>query len=405
MSTVIATDRDVVRELAREVAEIANSKENEIRRKRWCDTNALRKPDRAPVWCRPVGAWAELLPSDQLVCTDRYYRNLEHSFRQILIKADIGDDSVVDPWWEVGAAFDVTPSNTWGVDVKHISTDVNGGAWHYDPPLKELSDFDKLQMPTYTYNPQRTQERMDRMNDLLGDIMPVKLSCGAPGANFQTTADSMRGMNQLLLDMALEPEIVHRLMSHLRDGVLKCLDEIENTGLITPNNRGAMLCSDPINPDNKGTYTLKDQWIMADSQEFDTVSPAMWEEYLLNYQKDVFARYGLVCYGCCENLTKKIEGVLSIPNLRIFVCSAWSDIEKIVEAVGCKYVIMIRDKATNVTFEKEIAPLREYLENRIKAAEGCNYQIILRELQSLEGRTHRLHEWTQMAIELAEKYA
>jgi len=62
--------RDYVRDLARQVAEIAGSERNQRVIKRWKDVNALRKPDRAPVWCCPVGAWSEILPDEALLCTD-----------------------------------------------------------------------------------------------------------------------------------------------------------------------------------------------------------------------------------------------------------------------------------------------------------------------------------------------
>ena len=68
------TERDYVRELARQIAEIAHSQENAVICKRWRDVNALRKPDRAPVWCRPVGVWSELLPESALKCADPYLR-------------------------------------------------------------------------------------------------------------------------------------------------------------------------------------------------------------------------------------------------------------------------------------------------------------------------------------------
>ena len=48
--------RETIRELAVQVAEIAASDSNATIQHRWRDVNALRKPDRAPVWCRPVGA-------------------------------------------------------------------------------------------------------------------------------------------------------------------------------------------------------------------------------------------------------------------------------------------------------------------------------------------------------------
>ena len=73
MSAIDPKERDLVRMLARRVAEIAASRENENVKRRWRDVNALRKPDRAPVYCRPVGAWGEILPPESLSClTPRY---------------------------------------------------------------------------------------------------------------------------------------------------------------------------------------------------------------------------------------------------------------------------------------------------------------------------------------------
>ena len=109
---------------------------------------------------------------------------------------------------------------------------------------------------------------------------------------------------------------------------------------------GPMTCSDPIGePGADGAIGYENMWMMANSQEFDGVSPAMWETFLLDYQKPIFERFGLVGYGCCENLTQKIDGVLSLSNLRIFVCSAWTDLQAVQEAVGQDYVIMWRQKA------------------------------------------------------------
>ena len=66
-------EKDYIRELARRVAEIAAGDENAAIQQRWRDVNALRKPDRAPVWCRPVGAWDEILPDDAQECTCLLY--------------------------------------------------------------------------------------------------------------------------------------------------------------------------------------------------------------------------------------------------------------------------------------------------------------------------------------------
>ena len=131
----------------------------------------------------------------------------------------------------------------------------------------------------------------------------------------------------------------------------------------------------------------------------------MWEEFLLNYQKPIFERFGMVGYGCCENLTHKMESVLSIPNLRTFVCSAWTDLDKLLERVGTDYVIMWRQKASDVVFPDDVQTIKRDLENGAKSLQGSYYQIVLRELQTLSGHPDRLHVWTQRAKEAAAKYA
>lgn len=400
-------DRECIRDLARRVADIAATDENVRIFRRWCDVNALRKPDRFPVWCRPVAAWNEILPKDSLQCADPELRNIEYGFRQALLKHEIGDDSPVDGYFGVPAVFDITPANVWGVDIHHQPPADAGGAWAYDPPLKDWADLEKLRIPTFAYNPAGTQEALCRADELLGDILPVKLICRPPlDSTLCTPATDFRGMTQLMMDLIESPDEVHRMMAYLRDAVLGAMNDVEATGLLTPGSHWPMLTSDPIGePAPTGRYTCANCWCLANSQEFDQVSPAMWEEFLLNYQKPILERFGLVTYGCCENLTKKIDGVLSIPNLRVFVCSAWTNLDTVIERVGRKHVIMWRQKASDVVFPDDTATLRRQLDEGMKKLQGHHVQIVLRELQTLAGHPDRLHVWTRLAIETAEKYA
>jgi len=397
-----ANERQRVRELARQVAQIAAGRANEEIKQRWRDVNALRKPDRAPVWCRPVGAWPELLPEESLVCTEPWLRSVERRLRRILIKHDIGDDSPVESSFAVAAAFDVDPPNVWGVDVARRRPADAGGAWAYDPPLRSEADFERLRLPRYTYNRARTDEALARAGELLGDILPPRLTCGPPlSATLCTAAAELRGLTQMMMDMADEPALVHRLMAHLRDGTLRAMEQVAETGLLTPNNVGPMTCSDPLHEPDGGRVTYKSLWCMANSQEFDQVSPAMWEELCLSYQMPIIERFGRAGYGCCEDLTHKIDAVLSIPNLRIFVCSAWTDLDKVIERCGTDYVIMWRQKAGDVVFPDDTDTIRRDLEEGLRRLRGCRYQIVLRELQTLCGHPDRLHLWTRLAKELA----
>jgi len=400
--------RDLIRQLGGQVAQVAAGAENALIRRRWRDVNALRRPDRAPVWCRPMGCWKEILPQESLVCWDPELRQVEYALRQTLYKHNIGDDSPVEPYFAVPAVFDVHPANVWGVDLARRRPEEEDGAWGFAPALNGPADFDRLAMPAYSYNPEQTQRRCRWAEDLLGDSIPVKVTAG-PGfdsGTLGTDAAELRGLEQMMLDSVLEPWLLHKLMRHVRDARIGLLDEWEACGLLTPNNTGPMICSDPLGPPAiNGRFTLKNCWCAANSQEFDAVSPKAWEEFCLNYQRPIFERFGLVCYGCCENLTGKIDAVLSIPNLRIFVCSAWTSLEVVLNRIDVDYVIMWRQKAGDVVFAEDVSAVRRGLEEGVRRLQGRCYQIVLRELQTLAGHPDRLHVWTDMAKELAAKYA
>jgi hypothetical protein len=393
----------VIRRLVEEVAAIAASPENEAIKQRWRDVNALRTPDRPPVWCRPVGAWSEILPPEALECEDPELRGYERALRMALVKHDIGDDTPVEGFWPVGAALRVDPANTWGVDVQRHSSGAEGGAWAFDPPLKCEADFDSLRVPRYELDQAETDRRMERAHDILGDSLPPRLSLQCPlQPRLGGYAADLRGLEQISLDMALEPDLMHHLMGFLRDATLQAMDDILATGRLTRNNLGPMMCSDPIGQEHENGATGYDNlWCLTESQEFGHVSPAMWEEFLLEYQLPILERYGLTGYGCCEDLTHKIDGVLRIPNLRTFVCSAWTDLDRVLERVPERVVIMWRQKASDVVFPDDLETLRSDLVEGTRKLSGRPYQIVLRELQTLAGHPRRLHDWTRLAIEAA----
>ena len=402
-------DKEVkrVRGLAAQVAAAARTPRMAAIKKRWADVNALRKPDRAPVWCKPVSCWKEIIADPMRQCTDPLLRQMEYGFLQTLHKLDIDDDTPVEEFYPLAAAFTCDPPNLWGVEVGRHSTNTEGGAWAYDPPLKDVRDIEKLRMPAFTYDEELTLTVKAHVDEILDGVMPVQIVAEpALSATLGTYAADLRGLQQIMLDMAIKPEFMHALMAYLRDASLSALDALEATGLVSPNNNGPMTCSDPIGaPSPDGRLTAKNLWCMANSQEFDQVSPEMWEEFCLAYQRPIFERFGLVGYGCCENLTLKIDGVLSIPNLRILTCSAWTKLDAVIEKAADRCCIMWRQKASDVVFPDDVRTIRDDLMDGARRLQGCSYQIVLRELETLSGHPDRLHEWTRYAKEAAETFS
>ena len=398
----MTSSRDVIRSLAAQLAGIAVSDEQAFRRRLWCDVNSLRIPQRPPCICHP-NCWEELLPRADCVSEDPFERGVEYTLRQMLYKIEIGDDTVVQPWWTVTAVLELQGEHLWGFPIGYAHSGVAGGAWRYEPPLKEEADLDRIEMPVYRYNAQATQEAVERHRDLLGDALPIRISCDVPtpGVWFHGWATQLRGVQQLLEDIMDRPEWVHRLMRLLADGYSGIMTQLEEQGCLTLNNLGTMACDDLPQPDFDGEHVrLKDMWGRGESQEFQGVSPAQHEQFLLAYQRPVLARWGLSYYGCCEDLTSKIPLILSIPNLRKFVCSPWTNLERLVEAIGDRYCIEWRQKATDVAFSPTMQPMRKHLTRGLRIARSTPIQIVLQELETVDHNPNRLREWAAAAKQI-----
>jgi len=355
-------------------------------------------------------AWQELLPREDVVSEDATLARIEYALRQRLFKRQLGDDDPAEPTIGVPAVMRLQGQHLWGLPVRQISheyDDVARPAWMYDPPIVEERDIERIVPPCYAFDEEATQRNLERMSDLLGDILPVVRTCAVPGpgAWLHGWATQLRGVEQLLLDMMDRPEWTHRLMHTLMDGWLQVLDQFEASGLLTLNNLGFFACDDLPQTDFDGRVRLRDCWGRGESQEFHGVSPAQHDEYLLQYQKPILQRWGLSYYGCCEDLTNKIQSILSVPNLRRFVCSAWTDIEKLASALGNRYCIEWRQKATDVVFAPDLSQMEKHLEDGLRAARGTPTMIVLQELETVRGDLGRLREWTALAVEVGARCA
>ena len=400
-----AASRDEIRRLAARAAELAATDEMAYRRRLWNDCNSLRKPERPPVICHP-NCWEELFPYASLVSPDPFHAAIEYQLRQMLYKWEIGDDTIIEPYWAVSAVLDQEGEHFWGLPVGYDHTGVARGAWRYVYPLKEEADLDRIVPPRMTYNAAATEASLARMDDLLGDLLPVRVTCAipGPGAWLHGWATQLCGVQPLLEHMMDRPQWVHRLMGILRDGFLDLMTQIEEMGILTLNNTDLMACDDLPQPDYDGkTVRLCDLWGRGESQEFQGVSPAQHEEFLLRYQMPILLRSGLTFYGCCEDLTRKIDLILTIPNLRKFVCSPWTDLEKLCAAVGSRYCVEWRQKATDVAFAPDMTPIRAHLERGLQIAQETPIQIVLQELETVDGNPQRLLDWSAAAKEIGAR--
>ena len=88
--------------------------------------------------------------------------------------------------------------------------------------------------------------------------------------------------------------------------------------------------------------TRKQLWGFCAAQEFTLVSPAMHDEFMLQYQLPILEKFGLVAYGCCEDLTEKIDMLRQIPNLRRIAVTPLANVRRCAEQIGTDYVFSWR---------------------------------------------------------------
>jgi hypothetical protein len=155
---------------------------------------------------------------------------------------------------------------------------------------------------------------------------------------------------------------------------------------------------------NVNGVTRNRLWCYMAAQEFTAVSPAMHEEFLLRYQLPILKAFGLVAYGCCEDLTHKIAMLRQIPNLRRIAVSPFADAAKCAAQIGRDYVLSYRPSpADMVGYGFDRARIRGLLKRDLKACKDCHVDITLKDVETVEGDPERVRHWIALTREVIEE--
>ena len=411
---VVALDGDVgiLRDLAKRYSEVADEAIQDERRDLWRSHNSLVRT-RPLIYVRAF-AWREA-PESALECQDPFYRAHENYLRQQLYRATFGDDYIIEPWITQTATHIIPPEGPWGVEVKRIASPEPRGAWKYDPPIKELADVEKLVRPHHAIDEQATARNVARLQDAVGDILEVNVS-RAPlyrvwHADISTDLAYLRELGQVMWDMVDHPQWLHGLLAFMRDGVLTAQREAEEAGewrLADHENQAMPSALELRDPEANSQPVTRDQlWAFVAAQEMAQVSPAMHDEFMLQYQLPIMKAFGLVSYGCCEDLTHKIDMVRQIPNLRRIAVAPFADAQRCAEQIGDQYVMSWRPSpAEMVSVQFDPDHIRKTVRGALDAARanGCHVDITLKDVETVEGQPERIHEWVRIVREEIEAY-
>lgn len=402
-------DKRVLRELAKRVAEIAAHPIQEERRNRWYAHNSLQ-PGKPMIFCSPEGAWTELLPESTLKCEDKLLRGWEWSLRaKIYAWEHFHDDQVTDPVFTIGT---VTHTTGWGLAPKHIYSGVERGAYRWEAPVKDERDLEKLTYPTTTVDYQATERSLALAHEIFDGILEVRLhnsfwwSLGLIGE-----WALLRGLEQIMLDMYDNPSFLHRAMRFLMEGRKAWLQSLEDQGLLSLNNGNHYVGSGGFGfthelpqPDMNGKVRTIDMWGFAEAQEISGVSPAMHEEFVLQYQIPLLERFGLNCYGCCEPLHHKLSIVKKVPRLRRISISPWCDRKIAAEELQDQYIYSWKPNPADIAAVRfDPDRVRAYIRETLEITRGCVVEIILKDTHTCCNEPHRFDMWTRIAREEVDR--
>ena len=408
-------DIDILRRLAARYAEIAALPIQEEKRRLWTDHFSL-KHTRVPilatygmwnVWCR------EVFGDHQMDCEDPFYRDFERDLKMRIFQHEVvGDDTIQEPWLTLRASVRGGWGNLWGVEEAMRGPGVEGGAAAFEPPLKSWDDVAKLRMTHHEVDEEATARDLDRLASAIGDILTIDVQRTPVYAGFaadiSTTIAKLRGLEALMTDMYEYPAELHRLLGFMRDCILQNNREAEGAGHYTlSSGQNQQMCyADALEPPrpNSGPRLRKQIWGFCAAQEFTLISPQFHDEFMFQYQMPIYEHFGLVHYGCCEDLGRKIDMLRQLKNLRSIAVTPAADVAFCADQIGADYAISWRPNPTDmVCYGYDEDRVRRIISNGLAACKGGFPHIHLKDIETVEGDMSRLTRWVKLVRDVAER--
>lgn len=399
----MSNDTQILRHLARQYAAVAADPVQDRRRKLWRRHNSMLGEYRFPIYVRRM-AFDEM-PQAKCLCEEPFYRRHEWNLRKVLFHAGLGDDFVFEPWWTVRAVHADPGNGVWGMDYQRRYHPDGTKSYTWNPPIKKEDDIEKLVPPLHRIDEEATERRRDKLQTAFGDALPVVVDRSPACGRINVLLGRLRGIEQLMLDMVERPEWLQRLLALFRDGVLHCHERAEQAGhwkLHNHYNQSVPYADELDDPAADGPAVERgDLWGYFEAQELTGVSPRMFDEFMVRYQMPLMRPFALSAYGCCEDLTDKVDVLRQIPNLRRIAVTPAADAPRCAEQIGTDYVISYRPSpADMVGYGWDPKRVRRILRRDLEPCRGLHADICLKDTETVQGDPDRVKRWVRVVREV-----
>lgn len=299
-------DYKIIRELGRRVKEISQLDVMEKRRQRWALHNELRGEEKPLFWICPDedGGWLELVPPDSLACKDPLLRKLEMQLKKLIYQYEnLDDDFVVEPVVRfdlpgeyTGYLYGSTTQTTaWGIHIHPMGVTKN--AYHMQNYLDDPDNVAKLlaHEVDFILDEAQLETMRQKLEDALDGVLRVQFTIPYCALVQSLLIDlvHLRGLTELMLDFYDNPDMLHSILDHMSASKARLLQRLEEKKLLFDNRTNIYTGSGGLGyttapPKQDEDILISDLWGFADAQELSEVSPDMFAEYAVHYQKEGF---------------------------------------------------------------------------------------------------------------------
>ena len=409
MNSTFGKDKEILRSIAFEYMQIANLSVHKETINNWTAFHSM-KPNKPMLTIYEI-CWEELAENSQylkLQCKDKLARELEWNLKKIIYQWKFfPGDMVVLPYYAMTKIVHST-----GIGVKSQNQDQSDAQSHLFADFFENPDaLNKLHPPVVTYKKAESEEKKAVAESYFGDILPVKLVGLHLWEAFWDRIVFWRGATPVLYDLYDDTELLHELMriSIKYENIL--VDQYEELNLLRTGDIechcletfGDKVPSADFDPEH---VKAKDCWVSGAAQIFSDVSPAMHDEFEIQYVKPFFERFGALHYGCCEPLHNKIDIIKKIDNLRAISVSPWADVEKSAEQMGNDYEMARKPNPSFLASSTaDYESIRKETRNSIDVCKKYNtpLALLLKDLTTVQGDVNRLTQWCKIVKEEIER--
>lgn len=392
---VSAQDRQILRELAKKQVFYANQECNLKRREEWYRHNELQ--GERPLIHLEMGTFEQEILPERMHCSGEFARQIERTLYGNFLNQELFDDDRVTPDY-YGMGYD-SYFTLFGLPVKvEGARDAAGNAsvgHHFIPQIQDLEeDWEKLGETQFGVNPRASLERKAALEEIFGDILPVRLEGSCLYSVPTQMVVHLMSMETMMFSMYDYPELFKEMMGRIADDTLAYYRLLEKEGLILSTTGGGFLgqgswCYNHTLPQGKapGSYTAGDVWGFMDSQETVGISPEMFEEFIFPCYKKISESFGLLSYGCCEPVDPVWDNCISkLANLRKVSISPWCNEEYMGERLRGSKIIFHRKPSPNylgtgTTLDEEA--FRSHIRKSLQAAKGCCMEITQRDVYTI----------------------